>query len=250
MKPTSLVLWLTAIASASAHAASCKVHRPWAPVIELYTSEGCSSCPPAEKWLGSLADDAAAYRVVPLAFHVDYWNYIGWTDPFASAGHSARQRRLAQAEGGSVVYTPQVRLAGEDFRGWRSVEMVREQIARRTPDPSADVVLRLDTDVKRARIEARTRLPAHTVAYLALYERRLASNVGSGENAGRRLNHDFVVRSFAGPFVADRSGALALHHEFALGAGWKQTDLGVALIQADAGSGASLLGAAVHGCAG
>ncbi|MFZ5506131.1 MAG: DUF1223 domain-containing protein [Pseudomonadota bacterium] len=251
MKPTALLLALAAcLAAASADAASCRASRTWAPVIELYTSEGCSSCPPAEAWLGSLDGAAAAHRVVPLAFHVDYWNYIGWTDPFADPAHSARQRRLAQAEGGSVVYTPQVRLAGDDFRGWRSAGQVSTRIARHTPQKSVPVELALDTGGHRAEVRAVATLPPLTVGYLALYERHLVSNVSRGENAGHRLRHDFVVRKLAGPFSADRDARLALNHEFMLDAGWKRADLGVALIAADAGSGASLLGATIEGCAG
>lgn len=250
MTPPALMLCLSALVSVGAHAASCQAQRPWVPVVELYTSEGCSSCPPAEAWLGSLADDAVAHRVVPLAFHVDYWNYIGWTDPFALPAHSSRQRSLSRAEGGSVVYTPQVRLAGDDFRGWRSAEQVRERIARRTPRPDATVDLRLETGAERLHVDARTHLPSRTVAYLALYERRLASNVRSGENAGRRLSHDFVVRRFAGPFTVAGSGEFALRHDFDLAPDWKRADLGVALIQADARSGASLLGAALNACPG
>lgn len=250
MTRTVLMLCLSALVPAGAHASSCRVERPWVPVVELYTSEGCSSCPPAEAWLGSLAEDAAAHRVVPLAFHVDYWNYIGWTDPFARAEYSARQRRLSQAEGGSVVYTPQVRLAGDDFRGWRSAEQVRERIARSTPATGATVDLRLDLAADRLRVDSQTRLPPHAVAYLALYERTLASDVRSGENAGRRLNHDFVVRTFAGPFTAGADGTFSLHHDFVLGPGWKRADLGVALIQASARSGAGLLAASASACPG
>ena len=246
--PTSLLAALLA----TTQIATCQVQAPATPptVVELYTSEGCSSCPPAEAWLGALAEDAVAHRIVPLAFHVDYWNYIGWTDPFALPAHSSRQRSLSRAEGGSVVYTPQVRLAGDDFRGWRSAEQVRERIALRTPRPDATVDLRLETGAERLHVDARTHLPSRTVAYLALYERRLASNVRSGENAGRRLIHDFVVRRFAGPFTVAGSGEFALRHDFDLAPDWKRADLGVALIQADARSGASLLGAALNACPG
>lgn len=249
MKPTALLLMLTScVATASAGAANCEARRTWVPVVELYTSEGCSSCPPAEAWLGSLADAAASHRVVPLALHVDYWNYIGWTDPYADSAHSTRQRRLARAEGGSVVYTPQVRLAGEDFRGWRSADQVSARIAGRTPPRSSPVALALGIGGHRADVRAAATLPPHTVAYLALYERHIVSNVSSGENAGRQLRHDFVARKLAGPFNAAPDGRLTLDHAFVLAPGWRQAQLGVALIQADADSGAALLGAAIDGC--
>ncbi|MGH8673906.1 MAG: DUF1223 domain-containing protein, partial [Burkholderiales bacterium] len=90
-------------------------------LVELYTSEGCDSCPPADRWLSSLgARGHTPDRVVPLALHVDYWDYIGWKDRFAKALFSARQRNLAQLMRAKVVYTPQVLLQGEDFRGWHS----------------------------------------------------------------------------------------------------------------------------------
>src|SRR3569832_1871687 len=80
-------------------------------LLELYTSEGCSSCPPADRWLSHLPDDAG---VVPLAFHVDYWDRLGWRDPFAQAAFSQRQR--ARNNGTGWVYTPQVMLDGKDYR--------------------------------------------------------------------------------------------------------------------------------------
>jgi hypothetical protein len=83
------------------------------PLLELYTSEGCSNCPPAEKWLsGSTADLS---KIVSLAFHVDYWDYIGWKDPFAKAVFSDRQRKTAVFSGATYVYAPQFVMNGRDF---------------------------------------------------------------------------------------------------------------------------------------
>lgn len=229
-------------------AQTCQVTRDWAPVVELYTSEGCSSCPPAEAWLNSLASSAAQHQVVPLAFHVDYWDYLGWRDPFSQAGHSARQRRLARAEGGTVVYTPQVRLAGADFRSWRSPATVQSMLTRSTSRPAGKVDLALDERDGVLMISARTTLPAATTAYVALYERMLGSRIAGGENAGRTLEHDFVVRRLFGPFAPDAQGRLALHQDITLETAWKRDDLGVAVVQADAVSGAARLGAALALC--
>ena len=89
-------------------------------LIELYTSQGCSSCPPADRWLSSLNDDENLWsKFVPMAFHVDYWDYIGWKDPFASKEYSQRQRRYAGEYGESTVYTPGVRKNGAEWRLWR-----------------------------------------------------------------------------------------------------------------------------------
>src|SRR5678815_1066718 len=78
-------------------------------LVELYTSEGCDSCPPADRWLSSLGPKGfAPDRVVPIALHVDYWDYIGWKDPYARQAHSARQRKMARLARAAMVYTPQV----------------------------------------------------------------------------------------------------------------------------------------------
>lgn len=235
-------------ASSPAAAGDCRASVAWAPVIELYTSQGCSSCPPADAWLGSLADAALAHRVVPLSFHVDYWNQLGWRDPFSQAAHSARQRSLARAEGGTVVYTPQVRLAGADFRGWRSADAVRAALASRPSTPAGAADLTVDARGAVLTVEARTALPAGRVGYLAIYERALGSNISAGENAGRQLTHDFVVRRLFGPFPADARGRLAVRQDVPVDAAWKRADLGAALLQADAVSGAALLGAALPSC--
>ncbi len=88
-----------------------------AAVLELYTSEGCNSCPPADKWVSSLAPDGfKSNQIVPLAFHVDYWDYIGWTDRFAQSEFSGRHRGLARANGSGTVYTPQIFVSGKDIR--------------------------------------------------------------------------------------------------------------------------------------
>jgi len=90
------------------------------PLLELYTSEGCSSCPPADKWMSSIAGSGfTADKVVPLAFHVDYWDYIGWKDRFGKAEYSNRQRQAAKHDFAAFVYTPQVMLNGTDFRDWQ-----------------------------------------------------------------------------------------------------------------------------------
>src|SRR5688572_27607685 len=92
-----------------------------AALVELYTSEGCSSCPPADRWLSTLREGGLGPdRLVPLGLHVDYWDYIGWRDPFALRLFSDRQRELAAVHRARVVYTPQVMLAGKDYRGWSS----------------------------------------------------------------------------------------------------------------------------------
>ncbi len=99
-------------------------------LVELYTSQGCSSCPPADRWLSGLgARGYVPQRVVPLSLHVDYWDYIGWKDPYAKGEFSARQRKLTQLQRSALVYTPQVLLQGRDFRRWGSAAF-DEAVAR------------------------------------------------------------------------------------------------------------------------
>ena len=237
-----------ALTPAAQGAPACTAERGWAPVIELYTSQGCSSCPPADAWLASLASAAAAQQLLPLAFHVDYWDGLGWRDPHARPEHSARQRALARAEGSGVVYTPQVRLAGDDFRRWSNPAALREALNHQ-PRPAPGRV-RLSSELRGQSIvlAAESVLAADAAGFIAVYERNLGSHVAAGENAGRRLAHDFVVRRWIGPFAPDRQGRWTLNHAIALDPVWKRADLGVALVQADASSGASRQGAGFPLC--
>jgi hypothetical protein len=88
-------------------------------VIELFTSEGCSSCVPADKWMATFTEHPALFtNIVPMAFHVDYWNYIGWTDPFAKREYSQRQRNHEKTGAIKSVYTPGFVINGQEWRGW------------------------------------------------------------------------------------------------------------------------------------
>src|SRR5918994_312796 len=143
-------------------------------LVELYTSEGCSSCPPADRWLASLHQRHASASLVPLALHVDYWDYIGWKDPYGKREFSLRQRKLSQLQRLALVYTPQVLLQGRDFRGWgtRALEVqASAELLESADDPGL---------------------------YLAVYESKLQSRVSAGENRGRILNHDYVVLEWQG----------------------------------------------------
>jgi hypothetical protein len=166
------------------------------PVIELYTSEGCSSCPPADQWLSTLKGKP----VVAQAFHVSYWDYIGWTDRFANPAFNARQRESAKQQGARFVYTPQIVRNGKDWRDY----------AGRVPETgdTAQVRITLQRIGQSDKYEARvTPLPGVTQwsAYWTVTEHGHVSKVKAGENNGSSLQHDFVVRqlvptgSFEGP---------------------------------------------------
>lgn len=186
------------------------------PLIELYTSEGCSSCPPAERWLAGLPPDKA----VPLALHVDYWDYIGWRDRFADARFSARQREAVRRGGGRVVYTPQVLLDGRDFRAWRDDLAFGQSIARIAAKP-ARARLALSAERKPAgawtiRLDGQVApRSGRATAYLVVYESGLSSDVRSGENAGARLRHGYVVRDWHGPLAIDAGGRIVVRREIA-----------------------------------
>ena len=186
-----------------------------AALVELYTSEGCSSCPPADRWLSGLsAQGYVPERVVPLALHVDYWDYIGWKDRYAKRVFSQRQRKLTQLQRLALAYTPQVMLQGRDFRGW-GTPAFEEALAKINARPArADIALELlpagsSTLTVRvsaalldtAQAEGAGPKPEEAGLYLAAYESRLESRVSAGENRGRTLSHDHVALEWQGPLA-------------------------------------------------
>jgi len=209
-------------------------------VIELYTSEGCNSCPLADRWVSSLPlRGFNADRVVPLAFHVGYWDYLGWRDRFAQASFSVRQR--AQADRGSArfVYTPQLLLNGADFRQPFLDSVFSERLAKvnsRVAAADLRLVQRADSAGVSIELESRVIEPsAHKFSetYVALLENNLSSEVRAGENSGKVLLHDFVVREMIGPLRADSSGRLHWSGTVALQSHWKHPDLGIAAFVQD-----------------
>ena len=173
-------------------------------LVELYTSEGCSSCPPADRWLSQLKDDPGLWRnIIPLAFHVDYWDYIGWKDEFAREEHSARQRRYAWEGGANSVYTPGMFRNGTEWRGWWRGE---------TPVTEKETAGRLTLRVDGRRLGVAFR-PQAAVAeprvHVALLGFDLSSRVTAGENDGRTLEHDFVVLAMSSAALDGGSGRYA-----------------------------------------
>ena len=207
-------------------------------LLELYTSEGCSSCPPAERWLSALPTEGAAGRqVLALAFHVDYWDGLGWRDRFASAAYSERQRRHAALAGGTVVYTPQFLLNGRDWRPGGYGEL-----AGALPQGASGAALQLDSRMLADGVDVTLRAQAQGKTgqrlMLALFENGLQSRVEAGENRGSLLRHDAVVRGLWGPFALDGGGRAALSKHLAFAAGQKPEFSGVAAWLEDADSGA------------
>ena len=176
-------------------------------VVELYTSEGCNSCPPADRWLSKAVAERKDGNFIALAYHVDYWDYIGWKDAFAQPAFAQRQAGLAKSGGASGVYTPQIFVNGRDDRSWtRGASALSAKAAAATvkfslmanwgPDS-------VDFSGKLAEPSANVRLR------YAVTENGLVTAVKAGENKGETLRHDAVVRAH-GPLTADASGAFTL----------------------------------------
>ncbi|HXZ92030.1 MAG TPA: DUF1223 domain-containing protein [Burkholderiales bacterium] len=225
-------------------------------LVELYTSEGCSSCPRADRWLSTLGRPGAAGSVVPLALHVDYWDDLGWRDPFAGHGFSLRQRALAALAHASFVYTPQVLLQGRDFRAWGSAAFDL-QLARINVQP-AKAAIRLSLTQARQdallvdahAVLAGVREASGAALYLASYENRLVSRVRRGENEGRTLTHDYVVVDLAGPFDFGTDRRVAARRELALRPGAAASNAGVAAFVQDQRSAEVLQALMLSACPG
>jgi peptide-methionine (R)-S-oxide reductase len=170
-------------------------------LLELYTSEGCSSCPPAEAWFSRLAEDQRLWKdVVPVAFHVDYWDYLGWDDVFAKNAFSERQRDYAEAWKSPNIYTPGFVLNGAEWRGWR------DQAGPPGASGNAGVLaLDLGKTGSSIRFEPAKAL-AHGTAHLALVGSGLTRKISAGENKGKTLVHDFVVLDYQRVNLTEEGG--------------------------------------------
>jgi len=159
------------------------------PVVELYTSEGCSSCPPADRWLSTLKSDPG---VVALAFHVDYWDRLGWKDRFSSAAYTARQAEQQASNGARFSYTPQVVVDGRDRPDWPRIGVP----APARGEAAVSLALSREGDRVTATVLPSARSPHRLSAYWAVTEQGFVSQVKAGENEGATLQHDFVVREY------------------------------------------------------
>ena len=162
------------------------------PVIELYTSEGCSSCPPADVWLSQFKAAQKEGKVVAQAFHVNYWDYIGWTDRFAAPAYTQRQRELSARTRLNSIYTPQIAKNGLTIRdyGNPAAQLAGSEAAK------AEIALaKLETNRFEAKITPLD-AGANWSAYFTVTEHEHVSRVSAGENKGETLRHDFVVRQY------------------------------------------------------
>jgi hypothetical protein len=200
--PTSLtIVLLSVLASSAANAApACTVQSGarTVPLVELYTSEGCNSCPPADRWFSSHVGDGNANW---LAFHVDYWDAIGWHDRFGDASYSRRQRSRVAATGTSVVYTPQVMIGTDIQAPWRTD--IAPVLNTSSGPALASLTLRYQPDASGGLLALGAARAAHSgnaQVWLAQYSDGETTQVAAGENAGVTLHHDRVVRKLWGPW--------------------------------------------------
>ena len=216
-----LLLLAAAFAPAALHAQCRATSADHArAVIELYTSEGCDSCPPADRWFSGLKLGADA--AVGLAFHVDYWDRLGWRDRFGSAAFTQRQYAQSRRGHGEFVYTPQVLLQGRDFRSWQRDAQPAAAIAGINAKPArATIELGVESaDRSTIAVDVSVRVPeardrASAAVAVALTQDGLSSNVKAGENAGKRLSHDHVVRAWQPDLALEAGGELRRTIRFA-----------------------------------
>lgn len=233
----AMVLLIGCSSEARSASPDAKRDHPRTVVLELFTSQGCSSCPPADKLLSTLGrEELDGGVIVPLAYHVDYWNHLGWSDPFSSPKWSARQREYAAAIQGSGVYTPQlvvngtVQLVGSAERQVRAA--IERQLAER--DRGTVVIDRITRTGNELEVQLRAKLDRGAATgrvdvVVALFENGLATAVSRGENANRNLANDSIVRWQSRAFELASDGTeVTAKVAIPLAEGWRADHLGVA----------------------
>jgi hypothetical protein len=207
-------------------------------LIELYTSEGCSSCPPADQFLSSRR--GAGIRpdqAVLLSLHVDYWNYIGWKDPYSHPQFTARQRWLSDLARTRTIYTPEFFVAGKEARDWSGG--LDAAIKRINGMPAqAGIAISMGAPVVAGLpVQVNASGPAGAKLFLALAENGIATKVGAGENGGRTLRHDYVVRDWSAPVTLGSDGKAVLSRTIPIPRGAFASSLGVAaFVQSEQGA--------------
>jgi len=160
-------------------------------LVELFTSEGCSSCPPAERWLGTLRDEPGLWRdFVPVAFHVDYWNRLGWPDRFSTREFTQREYDYAAAWASSSVYTPCLVRDGAEWRGSRSLAPSGAAAGKLTVSYEGDT---LHAEFSPAGSQTGVTFEIHA----AILGAGIVSQVKAGENRGETLHHEFIALKLA-----------------------------------------------------
>ena len=188
-------------------------------VLELFTSQGCSSCPPADRILTKLsqAGDVGGKPIVALSFHVDYWNDLGWNDPYSLPAWTERQHQYANALGDRRVYTPQIVVGGAAGMVGSNITQITLAVSKAARPALLPATAKWGTDS----VEITTTAPAGADVLVAVYENARANKVPRGENSGETLAHRNVVRRLDRVAAAGKQGTLKV----AIDPKWK--DVGV-----------------------
>jgi len=213
-------------------------------VLELFTSEGCSSCPPADALISELG--ASSKSVIPLAYHVDYWNHLGWADPFSSRQWSERQSDYARAMNLDGEYTPQMVISGAWQCGGSDAGSIERAVAAARSQPALGRTS-IQTSLaaagsRKLQVKVSAQLltagPGRLVVMLALYESGLVSKIGAGENGGREITYDYTVRKLLPAFELDGAKGASASKELniELDDSWSRAHLGVAAFIQDSTS--------------
>jgi hypothetical protein len=207
-------------------------------VVELFTSEGCSSCPPADELLAHLRQDLSAknIQVIPLGFHVDYWNSLGWEDRFSSADYSRRQEQYTQSLRVDGPYTPEMVVDGVvEFVG-NDAGHAQRSIREAASQPEvATVKISSAADQLAVQVKAQGSAKDAQVV-LAITEDNLTTQVGSGENGGRTLHHAAVVRELR-QLGRLHEGSFEANVALKLDKDWKRNDLRAVIFVQEGGTG-------------
>lgn len=204
-------------------------------VVELYTSEGCSSCPPADQWLEALIQiPRDELDILALAFHVDYWDYLGWKDRFGSPRHTSRQRQLGANNNQRSIYTPEFFVDGAEARGTRKViEKIRSsnnklaRIQLKLSVSKTDDTLHLELQSTNPET-----LSSTLHSRFIVYESQLATDVKRGENSGELLQHQQVVRHMSSARALEDSSFYSIN----IDPDWRLENIGVAALVTTAGN--------------
>jgi hypothetical protein len=207
-------------------------------LVELYTSEGCDSCPPADRWFSGF--QRTDPRFVPIAFHVDYWDYLGWKDAYGDPRHSERQRRLARTAGARAVYTPQVILSGRDFAAWRNASAVSKAIGEvnaHGPRAHLEIATMARPAARVSATLADGRSPSDLAVVVAVTQNAITTQVKAGEKRGRSLRHDFVARDVQVRDWPRGKNAFAADVEFKARPDWNLAQMSVVAFVQDVKTG-------------
>lgn len=207
-----------------------------AAVMELFVSEGCGKCPPAERWVETLPEQGFdRHQLIVLSFHIDYLNQQkGWVDRFAKPRYTERQKQMAQLNLYQTVFTPEFFIGGEVVHNWRQhglevIEFINQF------DPEADMTLRAEKQAGQLAIHTRVSVTGKenqqfAKLYLAITEDNIISEIHGGDNIGAVFNHQNLVRRWLGPFELDASGESELSTQVMLEDEWKLDDLSVVAV--------------------